>query len=99
MTARATRQEILVWTDSALYSMQYIGAPYVWGFQILMDNITIMSPNCAITANNITYWMGRDRFYMYSGRVEVLPCSLRQYIFADINNDQAYQVFAGANEA
>jgi len=99
MGARATRQEILVWTDSCLYSMQYLGAPYVWGFQVLMDNISIMSPNSMITINNVTYWMGRDRFYMYSGRVEVLPCSLRQYIFADINEDQAYQVFAGSNEA
>jgi hypothetical protein len=99
MGARTTRQEILVWTDSCLYSMQYLGAPYVWGFQVLMDNISVMSPNSMITINNVTYWMGRDRFYMYSGRVEVLPCSLRQYIFADINQDQAYQVFAGANEA
>ena len=99
MGARTTRQEILVWTDSALYSMQYLGAPYVWGFQILMDNISVMSPNSMITVNNITYWMGKDRFYMYSGRVEVLPCALRQYIFADINQAQAYQVFAGANEA
>ena len=99
MGARATRQEILVWTDSAIYSMQYIGAPYVWGFQILMDNISVMSPNSMITINNVTYWMGKDRFYMYSGRVEVLPCALRQYIFDDINTDQAYQVFAGANEA
>ena len=97
MGARATRQEILVWTDSAIYSMQYLGAPYVWGFQILMDNITIMSPNCMITVNNVTYWMGRDRFYMYSGRVEVLPCSLKQFVFDDINQDQSYQVFAGLN--
>ena len=99
MGARATRQEILVWTDSCLYSMQYLGAPYVWGFQVLMDNISVMSPNSMITINNVTYWMGRDRFYMYSGRVEVLPCALRQYIFGDINQDQSYQVFAGANEA
>ena len=99
MAARTTRQEILVWTDSCLYSQQYLGAPYVWGFQVLMDNISVMSPNSMITVNNVTYWMGRDRFYMYSGRVEVLPCSLRQYIFNDLNNDQAYQVFAGSNEA
>ena len=99
MGARATRQEILVWTDSCLYSMQYLGAPYVWGFQVLMDNISIMSPNSMITVNNVTYWMGRDRFYMYSGVVQTLPCALRQYIFDDINQDQAYQVFAGANEA
>jgi hypothetical protein len=98
MSARATRQEILVWTDSALYSMQYLGPPYVWGFNILMDNISVMSPNSMITINNVTYWMGADKFYMYSGRVETLPCSLRQYIFADINTDQSYQVFAGGNE-
>jgi hypothetical protein len=99
MAARTTRQEILVWTDSCIYSQQYLGAPYVWGFQVLMNNISVMSPNSMITINNVTYWMGRDRFYQYSGRVEVLPCALRQYIFADINQDQAYQVFAGGNEA
>jgi hypothetical protein len=98
MDAQATRQEILVWTDSAIYSMQYLGPPYVWGFQILMDNISIMSPNANITINNVTYWMGTDKFYMYSGRVETLPCALRQYIFADINKDQAYQVTVGGNE-
>jgi len=96
--ARSTRQEILVWTDSALYSMQYIGAPYVWGFQILMDNISVMGPNSMITVNNITYWMGRDRFYMYDGTVKTLPCSLKQYVFEDLNSSQSYQVFAGANE-
>jgi len=78
--------------------MQYLGAPYVWGFNILMDNISVMSPNAMITINNVTYWMGLEKFYMYSGRVETLPCSLRQYIFDDINKDQSYQVFAGANE-
>ena len=98
VSARATRQEILIWTDAAIYSMQYLGAPYVWGFNILMDNITIMSPNAAITVNNVTYWMGTEKFYTYSGRVETLPCTLRQYIFDDLNKDQAYQVFAGANE-
>ena len=98
MCARNTRQEILVWTDSAIYSMQYLGPPYVWGFQILMDNISIMSPNAAITVNNVTYWMGVDKFYIYSGRVETLPCSLWQYTFEDINRDQAFQVFAGTNE-
>ena len=98
MDAQTTRQEILVWTDAAIYSMQYLGPPYVWGFQILMDNISIMSPNCSITINNVTYWMGADKFYMYSGRVETLPCSLRQYVFNDINKDQAWQVTCGANE-
>ena len=98
ITSINTRQEILVWTDSALYSMQYLGPPYVYKFEILMDNISIISPNSAITINNITYWMGDGKFYQYSGRVETLPCSLRQYIFNDINKDQAYQIFAGGNE-
>lgn len=98
MDSQSTRQEILVWTDSAIYSMQYLGPPYVWGFQILMDNISIISPNSAITINNVTYWMGVDKFYMYSGRVETLPCALWQYIFDDINKDQGWQVTVGGNE-
>lgn len=99
ISARSTRQEILVWSDSAIYSMQYLGPPYIWGFQLLQDNITIMSPNAAITINNITYWMGTDKFFMYSGRVETLPCAIWQFIFDDINKDQAFQIFAGSNEA
>ena len=93
-----TRQEVIVLTDSTVYSMQYLGPPYVWGFQVIMDTISIMGPNSMITINNITYWMGSDKFYMYSGRVETLPCSLRQYVFADINKDQAWQVTCGGNE-
>lgn len=93
-----TRQEILVWTDAALYSMQYLGPPYVWGFQILGANISIAGPNAVTTAANITYWMGLDKFYMYSGRVETLYCPLRQYIFGDINLQQQYQFFASTNE-
>lgn len=92
------RQEILIWTDAALYSMQYLGPPYVWGFQILGDNLSIAGPNAMTTASNITYWMGIDKFYMYSGRVETLYCPLRQYIFGDINLDQKYQFFCGTNE-
>jgi hypothetical protein len=93
-----TRQEILIWTDAALFSMQYLGPPYVWGINLLMDNISIISPNSAITINNVTYWMGTDKFYMYSGRVETLPCTLRQFIFTDINEEQISQVVCGANQ-
>ena len=98
MCAESTRQEILVWSDAALYSMQYLGPPYIWGFQLLQDNISIMGPNASITINNVTYWMGADKFFVYSGRVETLPCALWAYVFNDINKDQAYQVFAGSNE-
>jgi hypothetical protein len=98
VTSANTRQEILIWTDSALYSMQYIGAPLVYRFEIMMDNLSIMSPNAVATANNVTYWMGRDKFYIYNGRVDTLPCALRQYVFEDINKDQAYQIFSGSDE-
>lgn len=98
ITAMQTRQEILVLTDSAIYSMQYLGPPYVWGFQLMGDNISIMGPNAVATANNVTYWMGTDKFYMYSGRVETLPCSLRQYVYNDINLTQSFQFFASTNE-
>ena len=98
VTAQQTRQEILVFTDASVFSMQYLGPPYVWGFNILSDNISIAGPNAVATANNITYWMGTDKFYAYTGRVETLPCSLRQYVYDDINLDQAYQFFAGTNE-
>jgi hypothetical protein len=93
-----TRQEILVWTDAAIYSMQYLGPPFTWGFQILGSNTSIAGPNAVATAANITYWMGLDKFYMYSGRVETLYCPLRQYIFGDINLQQQYQFVAGTNE-
>jgi hypothetical protein len=98
VTAMQTRQEILVLTDSAIYSMQYLGPPYVWSFQIMGDNISIAGPNAIATANNITYWMGTDKFYMYSGRVQTLPSTLREYVFNDINLEQSFQFCAGTNE-
>jgi hypothetical protein len=93
-----TRQEIVVWTDAAVYSMQYLGPPFVWGFTLLADNISIVSPNAIATAAGVVYWMGVDKFYMYAGRVETLPCSVRTYVFNDINRDQEAQFFAGTNE-
>jgi len=93
-----TRQEILVWTDAAVYSMQYLGPPFVWGFTILADNISLVSPNAMATASGITYWMGTDKFYYYAGRVETLPCPVREYVFSDMNRDQEAQFFAGTNE-
>lgn len=98
VSAIQTRQEILVFTDLALYSMQFIGAPYVWGFQPMGSNISIISPNAVATANNLTFWMGTDKFYVYSGKVDTLSCALRRDIFDNINYSQAYQIVAGVNE-
>ena len=98
ITCLQTRQEIVVWTDSALYSLQYVGAPAVWRSELLADNISIVGPNTAAVASGVVYWMGVDKFYMYNGRVQTLRCDLRQYIFSDINQSQWQQVFAGTNE-
>jgi hypothetical protein len=98
VTALQSRQEILVWTDSSLYSMQYQGPPAVWGAQLLGDNLSIAGPNAAAIASGVTYWMGIDKFYKYDGRTQTLRCDLRQYIFQDINLEQAAQIFASTNE-
>ena len=98
VTGLNTRQEILLWTDTAIFSMQYLGPPFVWGFNLLDQDVSIASQNAAITVNNVIYWMGRDKFYMYTGRVETLPCTLRQFVYSDINLDQLDQVCAGSNE-
>ena len=98
ITALQTRQEILTWTDSSLYSLQYLGPPYVWGSQLLGDNISIASQNAAVLASGVTFWMGVDKFYMYDGTVKTLNCDLRQYVFENINKSQFDQVFAGTNE-
>jgi hypothetical protein len=98
VTAIQTRQEILVWTDSAIYSMQYIGPPVVWSSQLMGDNISILSQNAAAQASGVVYWMGVDKFYMYDGRLQTLNCDLRRYIYQDINLQQNQQVFASTNE-
>jgi hypothetical protein len=98
VTALQTRQEILVLTDSAVYSLQYLGPPVVWGSQILGDNISIVGQNAIASASGIVYWMGIDKFYKYDGRVQTLNCDLRQYIYSDINLEQKDQFFAGTNE-
>ena len=98
ITVQQQRQEILAWTDSALFSIQFLGAPLVWGSQILADNISIAGPNAVAVASSKTYWMGIDKFYIYDGVVKTLNCDLRRYIFNDINLYQNFQIFAGTNE-
>lgn len=93
--AAQTRQEILVWSDSALFSMQYLGPPYVFGFTTLADNISIVGPNAAIVVNNVAYWMGTDKFYAYDGKAQTLPSSLRTYVYSRLNQTQAWQVTVG----
>ena len=94
-----TRQEILTWTDTALYSLQYVGAPIVWGTTLLGDNLSIAGPNSVVMGAGIAYWMGNGKFYSYNGSVQTLRCDLRQFVFDNFNFNQALQVVAGSNEA
>jgi hypothetical protein len=98
VTAIQTRQEIVTFTDQAVYSVQYLGPPYVWGTQLLGDNISVISPNAVSLASGIIYWMGVDKFYVYDGRVQTLNCDLRRYVFGDINLGQSEQIFSGTSE-
>ncbi len=98
VTAIQTRQEIVVFTDSSLYSLQYLGPPFVWGSQLLGDNISIIGPNAMAVASNVVFWMGIDKFYMYDGTVKTLRCDLRRHVYNNINLAQGAQVVCGTNE-
>jgi hypothetical protein len=98
ITAVQSRQEIVVFTDSSIYSYQYVGPPFVWTAQLIADNVSIIGPNAAVIASGAVYWMGVDKFYKYDGRVQTLNCDLRRYIFSDFNVLQTQQVYAGTNE-
>jgi hypothetical protein len=94
-----TRQETVVFTDTHVYSLQFLGTTEVFGLQELSDSISIISPRAPTSVNNVVYWMGTDKFYVYDGRVQVLPCTIKEYIFKDINLNQAEQIISGTNES
>jgi hypothetical protein len=98
MACLQSRQELLVWTDAALYSLQYQGATIGWGATLVGENVSLVGQNAAVVASGVTYWMGVDKFYKYDGRTQTLRCDLRQYIFSDINMAQFDQVCCGTNE-
>lgn len=94
-----TRQQILVFTDTTLYSMQYLGPPFTFGVGSISENISILSPNAVVAVDDAVFWMGNNEFYAYSGRVENLPCSVRDYVFDDFNQNQALKVAGALNSA
>ena len=98
VTIVQSRQEIVVFTDSSLYSLQYLGPPIVWGSQLLGDGLSIAGPNAVALASGVVYWLGTDKFYKYDGRIQTLSCDLRQYVFNDINQTQSQQFLANTNE-
>ena len=93
----STKQEVLIWTDISLTSLQFLGTSEVFGQSLIASNLSIAGPNVVVSANNVVYWMGNDKFYIYSGRVDTLPCTLRQYIFDNLNRNQKQIFFAGSN--
>ena len=99
MAAVNTRQEIFILSDTAAFSMQYIGPPFVWGFNLIDQEISVASQNAAISVNNSVYWMGLDKFYIYNGRVQTLDCTLRQHVYSTLNRNQIEQIVCGHNEA
>ena len=99
VAAHQARQEVLVWSDAALYSLQYVGAPVVWGAQLVGENTSIISPNAVAYANGVAYWMGQDKFYVYDGTTKPLTCNLRKFIFNDLNPAQYDQILAGTLES
>ena len=96
VTALRTTRQILIWTDHSLHSLQFLGPPYTFGTALLGDNIRIAGPNTAISVNDVVFWMGQENFYMYDGRIQPIPCSVRQYVFKDINRNQSFKFHAGS---
>ena len=98
IAAKQTRQAITVWTDTAVYSLQFLGGQAGWGAQLIGDNVSIASSNAVCYAGGVSYWMGKDKFYLSDGNIKVLPCNLLRYVFGDFNLEQTDQIFAGSNE-
>ena len=99
VTAVETRQQILVITDVSVHSMQFLGPPFTFGVQMISENITIRSPQAAVAVDDTVFWMGVQEFYVYSGSVKKLPCSVKDHVFSDFNTDQAEKVIAGVNSS
>ena len=99
ITAVETRQQILVFTDRSLHAMQYLGPPFTFGISMLAENVTIASPLSAVAVDDSVYWMGEEEFYVYTGQVQKLPCSVRSYVFGDFNASQSEKVTAAVNSS
>ena len=99
ITAVETRQQILVFTDKSLHAIQYLGPPFTFGNSLISTNTTISSPLAAVAVDDMVYWMGEQDFYVYSGQVQKLPCSVRSYVFGNFNKSQSEKVTCGVNSS
>ena len=98
ISAQKTRQEMLIWTDTALHAMRFTGPPFTFGFSMLANNVSIIGPNAVTTVGDKVFWMDRENLYVYTGRVQVIPCTLLRYVFDDINLEQSFKCFAASNK-
>jgi hypothetical protein len=96
VTAVRTSRQILVWTDSSLHSIQFIGPPFTFGTAMLGDNVRIAGPNAVTSVNDLVFWMGQENFYLYDGRIQPIPCSVRDYVFSDLNRNQSFKIYSGS---
>ena len=96
VTAIRTTRQILVFTENSLHSVQFVGAPFIFGTALIGTNVRIAGPNTAIAVNDIVFWMGQENFYLYDGRIQTIPCSVREYVFNDINRNQSFKFFSGS---
>ena len=97
VTAIQNREEILIWTDSTLFTMSYVGPPYGWGFNLVGSNFDIIGPNSKFVAGSVAYWMGTNNFYMYDGKISAMPCTVRDYVFLDISVDDGDKVYCSGD--
>jgi len=98
IAAQKTRQEILIWTDVNLHAMRFVGGEFTFGFSLLASNTSLIGPNAVVTVGDRVYWMDRENFYVYSGRMETIPCTVLRYVFDDINLKQGHKCFAASNK-
>ena len=96
VTAVRTSRQTLVFTDRSFHSLQFTGPPFTFGIGQLGDNIQIAGPNAVVAVNDIVFWMGRENFYLYDGRIQTIPCAVRDYVFGDLNRNQSFKIYAGS---
>ena len=97
ITSAQTRQETLIWTDSSLYSMRFVGPPFTFAFNLLANNTSVLSPNLVVSVGDRVYWMDTENFFVYVGQIQTVPCTLLRYVFDDINLEEKLKFFAGSN--
>ena len=97
ITGTQTRQETLIWTDSSLYSMRFVGPPFTFSFALLANNVSVLSPNLVVPVGDRVFWMDTENFFVYAGQIQTIPCTILRYVFDDINLEQKLKFFGGSN--